>query len=318
MKRAVYETVGPLDERFGVGMFEDDDYNRRAREKGWADPMRARRLRAPLAEGVVSPDGREGVPRALRGEPKKYEEKWGEAGRPTASTSGTGRTRILRRAARRTCATAWRRAAAPSSSCRRSAGASRSCSGRTTSRGRLARDGYVAIFDCSNAHDDVNGFKEIEPNLFLFRGPDGLLDADPGSAALGVSLQLCTKRRLPRRRARVYDWIDDLEVFPYDRDLLDRNHARALEATASSRASRGELHEQALGRPARRRLTCRTASSSSASRTTRPPLPEDKELRAFRESGKPIAGYYGALAEWFDYTLCSRRSRASARTGTSS
>src|SRR6185369_2368128 len=36
----------------------------------------------------------------------------------------------------------------------------------------FARQGYLAIFDSSNSYDDVNGFKEIEPNLFLFRGAD--------------------------------------------------------------------------------------------------------------------------------------------------
>jgi GT2 family glycosyltransferase len=35
MPRAVFENVGPLDEHFGLGMFEDGDYNRRVQEAGY-------------------------------------------------------------------------------------------------------------------------------------------------------------------------------------------------------------------------------------------------------------------------------------------
>ena len=36
MRRAVYDKVGPLDEAFGIGFFEDDDYCRRVQQAGWS------------------------------------------------------------------------------------------------------------------------------------------------------------------------------------------------------------------------------------------------------------------------------------------
>src|SRR5262249_41681514 len=34
MRREIYERIGPLDEQFGIGMFEDDDYSARVRQAG--------------------------------------------------------------------------------------------------------------------------------------------------------------------------------------------------------------------------------------------------------------------------------------------
>jgi GT2 family glycosyltransferase len=78
VRRDVFERVGPLDERFEVGLFEDDDYSARIREAG---------LRVVCAEdafvhhfgegsfGALVPSGRYGE--LFRANKQRFEEKWG-------------------------------------------------------------------------------------------------------------------------------------------------------------------------------------------------------------------------------------------------
>ncbi|MGY0505575.1 glycosyltransferase [Luteimonas sp. e5] len=78
MSRATYEKVGPLDEEFGVGFFEDDDYCRRVEKLG---------LRKLCLEDVFVHHHLSASFDALRAERKKelfltnkekYEKKWGQ------------------------------------------------------------------------------------------------------------------------------------------------------------------------------------------------------------------------------------------------
>jgi len=79
MRRDVFERVGPLDERFTTGMFEDDDYSRRVRDAG---------LRVVCAEDAfVHHFGKASFKKLSESEysdlfernKRLYEEKWGTA-----------------------------------------------------------------------------------------------------------------------------------------------------------------------------------------------------------------------------------------------
>jgi len=85
MRRQTYHHLGPLDERFEVGMLEDDDYSERAREAGY-------QLRC-VEDTVVHHFGEASFgrlvaggeyTRILRANQQRYAEKWGRTWEPYA------------------------------------------------------------------------------------------------------------------------------------------------------------------------------------------------------------------------------------------
>jgi GT2 family glycosyltransferase len=77
MRRQVFEKVGPLDEQFEVGMFEDDDYSRRVRQAGYkvvcAEDLFVHHFgQAAFGELCIN-DTYDAIYEANR---KRFEEKW--------------------------------------------------------------------------------------------------------------------------------------------------------------------------------------------------------------------------------------------------
>jgi polysaccharide pyruvyl transferase CsaB len=166
----------------------------------------------------------------------------------------------------------------------------------------FVRAGGVAVFDSTGSHDGVTGLEEIEPGVFLYGGPHDALGALPDTVLWTFPYNFHFREHHPRGTPVVYDWIDDLDVFPQERALLERNHAAALrEATVVASVARTLDAEARRTRPDALYLP-NAVDLAHFTRADDGPL-EDPEMSAILETGRPIAGYYGALARWFDYAL---------------
>lgn len=100
----------------------------------------------------------------------------------------------------------------------------------------------------------------------------------------------------------VYEHIDNLEVFEhvFDRSLLSRWHERALAEADVVVASATELLADVA--PARPDALL-VPNGVDVSHFRRPAAAVPDDLRSVREEAGILVGYYGALAEWFDYDL---------------
>lgn len=77
LRRAVWEQVGPLDERFGVGMFEDDDYALRLKQAGYKILCAEDAYIHHFGSASFSKIETDRYWRLFKTNLKKFEDKWG-------------------------------------------------------------------------------------------------------------------------------------------------------------------------------------------------------------------------------------------------
>ncbi|MBI5443285.1 MAG: glycosyltransferase, partial [Deltaproteobacteria bacterium] len=223
MTRETWSRTGPLDERFEVGMFEDDDYSRRVKDLGlrtvcardafvhhagrasfgalsdarYLDIFNQNKARYELKWGLwlphVAPEAMKMVPAFRREHAFRMEQAGADPSRVVVFLPTIGwNIALIQRP-------------------------------HHLARG-LARSGYFVLFDCSNsAAESFGGFLEVEKNILLFRGPVEILTelASPILWTLPYNAGLVDS--WPTRRI-VYDCIDDLAVFPYNQEVLRGHH----------------------------------------------------------------------------------------------
>ena len=165
----------------------------------------------------------------------------------------------------------------------------------------FSRLGYTVIYD--NSKQSPPGWEEIEPRLFLYNGPQQALHELPDPLVWAITYNWEEASRYPEGTRTVYDWIDEIDVFDgYDPGKLRRLHnlglANAGMVTASARSLLGRASEQRTDS-----IYLPNAVEFEHFANWQVSSPAHPVLQRFLHEGRPIAGYYGAIARWLDYDL---------------
>ncbi len=296
MPRAVFECVGLLDERFGLGMFEDDDYNRRVRAAGY---------KALLARDVYVHHwqrasfkllGEDVYHEIFQQNRLKYQSKW--IAESLSQKDAESLSNLLERSKNTPKTIIF----APS------IGWSIHLFQRPHHLARaFSRQGYMVVFDCTGSHEKISFLEEIEHGLFLYSGKAELLAGLHQPVLWTFTYNYGYRDYFQKDIPVVYDWIDDLSVFPYDQTLLAQAHARAMSEAAVVCSVAKRLHCAALKDRSDAIYLPNAVEQGRFDRIPDPnPAKRDEIFNRIASSKKFIAGYYGALAEWFDYELLVR------------
>lgn len=167
----------------------------------------------------------------------------------------------------------------------------------------LARRGQLVLYVEPDHSLRPPGFSPLGENLFLCHVP--LSAFQPLERPLAYALTWNRKAVAPLEGARlVYDFVDDLEAFPGPRARLERDHRWLLERAELVLATAERLHRQA--RELRRDVVlCPNGVDYDHFAAARQigPGPAPPDLRPILDRERPVVGYAGALARWFDHEL---------------
>jgi GT2 family glycosyltransferase len=291
LRRETLDSVGPLDERFSVGMFEDDDYSRRLRQAGFRLGVARDSFVHHWGRGTFRALPEPEYLRIYEENRERYERKWSEP--PRAGRKAHRLEEVAGRASRAGAAFVF-----PPT-----IGWDITLVQRPHHLARaLARAGYPVVFRVEGVGQAApSSFTPIEEDLYLYGGPTAALRDLPGRVVWTFAYNVPSERELEGSRL-VYDVIDHLDVFPHPRMALRRNEDRALERADAVFAVSQPLLEQARQRrPDALYLPNGVDFAHFAAKPDPEVVPE--RLERSRALGRPAAGFIGALARWVDVDL---------------
>jgi glycosyltransferase involved in cell wall biosynthesis len=166
----------------------------------------------------------------------------------------------------------------------------------------LARQGAVVFYVQPVKSDQKKSIQQLQERLYLCDLPIGSFWflKNPIIYLLTWNIKYLVAFDAPRV---IYDYVDELDAFKGNRQQMERQHMRLLQRADWVLATAERLYQHTL--PVRPGVQlCPNGVdydfiAGDIARSSTPPA----DLLPILSLGKPVIGYYGALALWFDYDL---------------
>lgn len=168
----------------------------------------------------------------------------------------------------------------------------------------LAKQGALVFYLQPDPQPGDEPFQAIQPNLYVCHTPVELFWSlqKPFVYLLTWNRDYAASFNRPRI---IYDYLDDLEVMEdHNPARLQQEHKQLLRRASLVLTTATRLYDKV--KPLRQdMLLCPNGVTlehfAPGKISTGQPPPVD--LQAVMATGRPVIGYYGALARWFDYEL---------------
>lgn len=166
--------------------------------------------------------------------------------------------------------------------------------------------GYLVLYGTPNYLDKVRTVSKVADNLFLVPNLYVLREV-PNPIVYAYWGTMRGKLFIFKERPRlIYDYMDELQVFDLPQAKLAVDHEWMLKNAALISATATSLYEQVAPKATKAILCPNAVDYPFFHRVPKPEAPAD--LRPLLD--RPIIGYYGAIAEWFDYELLTKMAHA--------
>lgn len=168
----------------------------------------------------------------------------------------------------------------------------------------LARRGAL-VFYVEPSHSWPVRFIEVESRLFICNTPADAFSVLPEAFLYVLPWNISLLGYFPNHRV-IYDYLDDLSVFEGELAQIKKKHEDLLLHADIVIATAQRLYKEISSVRSDVLLVPNAVDFEHFSKPSpNPPL----EMMPILERGRPIVGYHGALATWFDYGLLKAISR---------